>query len=116
MDSRLFDEVRESPRACVSSARGTVVEGLREATLVCRQLLRSDLRGAASAANAAASVMRALASVDKNLDTMARLDDERPTSITEDRRSDADLIRDIERELADPELRAAMARRRDEEA
>ena len=60
-----------------------VVEGIAEGVLVSRRLLRGDLAGAASAAQAAASVVRALASVDRNLDTYARLDAGSPTAITE---------------------------------
>ena len=51
-------------------------------------------------------MVRALTSVDANLDKIARLDRGDPTSINEDRRSDLDLMRDIEEALADPGLRA----------
>ena len=45
--------------------------------------------------------------MDRNLDTYARLDAGSPTAITEDRRGDGDLVREIEEALRDPGLRAA---------
>ena len=94
-------ELQEKRRAIAHD----VVAGIAEATLVCRQLLRSDLQGAASAAQAAASVVRALSSVHRNFDQMQRLDEGSPTAINEDRRGDGDLLAEIQAALDNPVLR-----------
>ena len=64
-----FRQLAEAYERELSDARRAiardVVDGIREGVLVCRKLLRSDLQGAASAAQAAASVVRALTSVDR---------------------------------------------------
>ncbi len=109
--TRVFERELQDKRRAIAAE---VVEGIREGALVCRRLLRSDLQGAALAAQAAASVVRALTSVDANLDKIARLDAGSPTSITEDRRSDGDVIAEIEAALNDPAVRAAMASQQDE--
>ena len=85
-----------------------VVEGLQESALVCRKLLRSDLRESAAAAGAAASVLRALASADHHLDRTRRLDADLPTEII-DHRSDGDLLEEVRTALRDPALRAVVA-------
>ncbi len=77
-----------------------MVEGIREGVLVCRKALRSS-----PDPKDAAALVRALATVDGNLDRFERLDAGSPTSITEDRRGDADLLREIEEALANPVLR-----------
>ena len=81
--------------------------GIREGVLVCRKALRSTPQP-----KDAAALVRALATVDANLDRFARLDAGEPTDITEDRRTDGELIRQIERALADPSLRAAFEEQR----
>ena len=83
-------------------------EGIREAVLVARKSLRGE---APVDAKSAAAILRALATVDTSLDKIGRLDAGSPTEITEDRRSDDELVRDIERALADPAMQAAMERR-----
>ena len=77
-------------------------EGVQEAVLVARQALRGQ---APIDGKGAAAILRALATVDTSLDRIARLDAGSPTAINEDRRSDGDLIREIQDALRDPELR-----------
>ncbi len=100
-----FTEHQERFRRELQAIREEVAheaaEGIREGVLVCRK----GLRGSPDPKDAAALV-RALATVDANLDRFARLDAGSPTDITLDKRSDADLMRDIEEALADPTLRA----------
>ena len=93
-------ELRESRRAIAKET----ADGIREGILVYRQALRSN-----PDAKSAAALVRALATVDGNLDRMARLDAGSPTSINEDRRGDGELLREIEDALADPGLRAQFA-------
>ena len=81
--------------------------GVAEAILVARRALRGE---APVDAKSAAAILRALATVDMSLDKISRLDAGSPTEITDDRRSDADLIRDIERKINDPAVQAAMER------
>ena len=99
-------ELRENRRAIAKE----VIDGIREGVLVCRK----GLRGSPEPKDAAALV-RALATVDGNLDRFERLDAGSPTSITEDRRSDADLLREIEEALSNPALRAQFAAQEPEE-
>ena len=80
-------------------------EGVREAVHVARRALRGE---APIDARDAAAILKALGSVDTSIDKIARLDAGSPTEITEDRRSDGDLIREIEAKLNDPAMRAAM--------
>ena len=102
-----FDrELREHRRAIAKE----VVEGIREGVLVCRKGLRSS-----PDPKDAAALVRALATVDGNLDRFERLDAGSPTSITEDRRADADLLAEIEEALRDPTLRAQFAAQQAEE-
>ena len=101
---RVFgEELREKRRAVAAE----VIEGIREGILVCRQALRTSPDGKETA-----SLIRAMASVDSNLDRFARLDAGNPTDIVEDRRSDSDLIVEIERALQDPALRTAFEEHR----
>ena len=87
-----------------------MVEGIREGVLVCRK----GLRGSPDPKDAAALV-RALATVDANLDRFERLDSGSPTAINEDRRNDGELLAEIEEALADPGLRARFAGEQAEE-
>ena len=97
------DAIRQRRQATAKDA----AEGMQEAVLVARQALRgaAKIPGKDSAA-----LLKALTAVDSSLDKIARLDASTPTEIREDRRSDADVIGDIERHLNDPALRAAMER------
>ena len=102
---RVFDqELRQERRAIARE----VVAGLREGILVCRQALRASPDGKETAA-----LIRAMAGVDSNLDRFARLDASTPTDIFEDRRTDGDLIAEVERALQDPSLRAAFEEHRE---
>ena len=106
LQEALDQELREQRRAIAQE----VVEGIREGVLVCRKALRSS-----PDPKDAAALVRALATVDGNLDRFERLDAGSPTSITEDRRADADLLAEIEEALRDPTLRAQFAEKQAEE-
>ncbi len=87
-------------------------EGVQEAVLVARRALRGQ---APIDGKDAAAILRALATVDTSLDKIARLERGAPTSINEDRRSDGELLREIEEALADPGLRARFVGQQAEE-
>ena len=76
---------------------------------------RQALRGnSAVDGKTVASLIKALSYVENSLDKIGRLDASTPTDIVEDRRTDGDLIAEIERALQDPALREAFKERREE--
>ena len=85
-------------------------EGVREGVLICRQALRGN---SAVDGKTVASLIKALSYVENSLDRISRLDAGNPTDIVEDRRTDNDLIGEIERALQDPSLRAAFEEHRE---
>ncbi len=106
LQEALDQELREHRRAIAKE----VVEGIREGVLVCRKALRGSPEP-----KDAAALVRALATVDGNLDRFEPLDAGSPTSITEDRRSDADLVQEIQEALSNPALRAQFEAQEPEE-
>ena len=67
-----------------------------------------QLRTFGQGQGAAASVLRALASADHNLDRTRRIDADMPTEII-DHRSDGDLLEEVRVALRDPAMRAVVA-------
>ena len=107
-------KIREAHDCAMKELREEIAkdaaEGIREAVLVARKALRGET---VIDAKGAAAILRALATVDTSLDKIGRLDASTPTDIVEDRRSDSDLIGEIERALKDPTLRAAFEEHRE---
>ena len=105
-------QIREAHERALRQVRDEIAkeaaEGVQEAILVARRALRGE---AVIDARGAAAILRALGSIDTSLDRIARLDASSPTEIREDRRSDGDLLSEIERALGDPVLRAQFPER-----
>ncbi len=81
-------------------------EGVREGVLISRQALRGN---SAVDGKTGASLIKALSYVENSLDRISRLDASTPTEIVEDRRSDGDLLVEIQQALNDPALRQQWA-------